>query len=443
MSDFRFSRRSFRKLLKTHLSNEGHMPAKRGPSPRRPSPRRTNGVNAPAVANEKSSRRKFPRTPVDIELAYENKAAEGELLHPPSTIAIRGGKTIGKTSGRWVNRLIHGDNLAVMQALLRDEQIAGRITLAYIDPPFSSMNDFRAGKLRTSTMSKASGDQLAYQDHLQRAEYLEFLRRRLIVLRELLGEQGAIWVHIGHQMSHYVRVLLDEVFGPENFLNEITRVKCNPKNFLRRAFGNVKDSLLYYSKTGCHVWNEQREMMSEDDLDRLFPRADKRRRRYTTTPLHAPGETRQGATGQNWMGQPPPPGRHWRYAPAELTRLDQAGMIEWSARGNPRKIVYADDIRRAGKKRQDIWTFKDPAYPSYPTEKNLSLLETIILTSSNPGDLVLDCFAGSGTTLAAAAMHGRRWIGIDGSAVAMEKAGERLKGMSAARPFRLDRVSAK
>ena len=131
----------------------------------------------------------------------------------------------------------------------------------------------------------------------------------------------------------------------------------------------------------------------------------------------------------------PPRGRHWRSDPAELTRLDRVGLIEWSKNGNPRKRIYADEAIRTGKKRQDVWTFKDPQFPSYPTEKNLEMLETIILSSSNTGDLVLDCFAGAGTTLVAAEKHGRRWIGVDSSRIAIQKARQRLLAIKGYRAF--------
>jgi adenine-specific DNA-methyltransferase len=330
----------------------------------------------------------------------------------------------------------------VLRLLLDDPEVAGRVTLAYIDPPFATGNEFRSGSSRTATISKSSSDALAYSDRFDFAAYLEFLRERLALIRELLSPQGSIWVHIGHQMSHYVRVLMDEVFGRENFVNEIARVKCNPKNFSRRAFGNVKDTLLFYSRSGQHVWNEVREEMSEADLARLFPRVDRSGRRYTTTPLHAPGETRAGETGQRWNGLLPPPGRHWRYGLTELTRLESAGLIEWSTNGNPRKKIFADEVKRLGKKRQDIWTFKDPGYPKYPTEKNLEMLKMIVACCSSRGDLVLDCFAGSGTTLAAAADLGRRWIGVDDSAVAIKTCTARLAAMSAALPFQVETLTA-
>jgi adenine-specific DNA-methyltransferase len=175
--------------------------------------------------------------------------------------------------------------------------------------------------------------------------------------------------------------------------------------------------------------------MSEAERQRLFPRTDSAGRRYTTIPLHAPGETKAGPTGQAWHGLRPPIGRHWRSDPAELSVLDEQGAIEWSSRGNPRRKIYADETGRSEKKRQDVWTFKDPQYPSYPTEKNLPMLESIVLTSSNPGDIVLDCFAGSGTTLVAAEKHRRGWIGIERSPIAIQKAEQRLLAVPSCRQF--------
>ena len=134
---------------------------------------------------------------------------------------------------------------------------------------------------------------------------------------------------------------MDEIFGEDNFINDITRIKCNPKNFSRKAYGNIKDMILFYSKTEKYVWNEAKESMSDSDIQRLFSKTDANGRRYTTIPLHAPGETRNGVTGQPWKGLKPPKGRHWRTDPAELSKLDNQGLIEWSKTGNPRKIIFA------------------------------------------------------------------------------------------------------
>ena len=374
----------------------------------------------------------------EVRLVYPKKQSLRKILsstrHSSFVVAEKWGRP--RPDG-CCNRLIHGDNLAAMGALARDTDVASKVTLAYLDPPFATDQQYRSGSRRTATVSSSKRDRLAYEDRLSSGEYLEFLRQRLMLLRILLAESGSIYVHIGSQMAHYVRVLMDEVFGRENFLNEIVRIKCNPKNFHRRAYGNIKDTVLFYSKSGNHVWNESREPRTEEEIERLFPRLDSRGQRYTTTPLHAPGETVKGPTGAEWKGMHPPRGRHWRSDPAELTQLDEQGRIEWSSRGNPRKKIYAADIVRAGKKRQDIWAFKDPPYPSYPTEKNLQLLETIVLASSSPGDLVLDCFAGSGTTLVAAALHGRCWIGIDRSPIAVHKARQRLLAIEGCQAFEL------
>ncbi|HTY00262.1 MAG TPA: site-specific DNA-methyltransferase [Bacteroidota bacterium] len=325
------------------------------------------------------------------------------------------------------NLLIHGENVAALSTLLDRSSVRGRVRLVYIDPPFSTRQDFTIGARRVSTISRSRNERLAYRDTLSGEEYLEFLRHRLVLLRELLADDGSIYVHIDDKVGHYVKILLDDIFGAANFRNDITRIKCNPKNFSRKGFGNIKDRIFFYTKTSRFVWNEPSESMDPDDVARLFPKTDRRGRRYTTTPLHAPGETQRGATGGAWKGIMPPAGRHWRVSPKELSRLDTMRLIEWSRTGNPRKKIYADEIAARGKKVQDVWEMKDPPYPAYPTQKNIDLLKRIIAASSHPGDLVLDCFAGSGTTLVAAEMLGRHWIGIDESSHAVRVVRKRLR----------------
>jgi adenine-specific DNA-methyltransferase len=341
----------------------------------------------------------------------------------------------------WTNKLILGDNLLALELLLQDPTISSRVRLIYIDPPYSTNQEFRIGTERTATVSSSHEDRLAYRDKLLGADYLKFLHDRLVLLREILADDGSIYVHVDVKIGHYVKVLMDKIFGEENFINNIVRIKCNPKNFSRPGYGNIHDMILFYSKSKSYIWNDSREAFSEDEIRRLFPKVDKSGRRYTTTPLHAPGETKSGATGLPWRGIKPPKGRHWRYPPEELERLDKEGLIEWSISGNPRKIIYADEIVQKGKKRQDVWEFKDPPYPIYPTEKNLEMLKVIIQASSNPDDVVLDCFAGSGTTLVAAESLGRRWIGIDNSEIAIETIQKRLWAMRKVSAFELCKIS--
>ena len=326
-----------------------------------------------------------------------------------------------------VNKLIYGDNLAALNGLL-EEGYRGRVSLVYIDPPFATNGEYRVGVDRTGTVSSSAADALAYADTLTGADYLAFLRERLALLRELLAANGSIYLHIDYKVGHYVKVLMDEVFGARNFRNDITRIKCNPKNFPRKGYGNIKDMILFYSKTDTIIWNDPQVAVSAAERQRRFNKVDGEGRRYTTIPLHAPGETVNGETGQEWRGLRPPRGRHWRSAPAVLEELDRQGLIEWSANGVPRKKIYAAE--QATRRMQDIWEFKDPPYPVYPTQKSLELLNFIVAASSNPGDWVLDCFCGSGTTLAAAQSQGRRWIGIDASEQAIAVARERLASIA-------------
>lgn len=346
-----------------------------------------------------------PRKSKGCELAYPKKIDSSEII---SSIKASKPRLIKKYGDGKINRLFIGDNLNVLKYLYEDQSIRGKINLIYIDPPFGTGQDFIG-----------HNEEHFYADRLVDVEFLEFLRKRLIFLQELLSENGSIYLHIDNKIGHYVKILMDEVFGAENFRNDITRIKCNPKNFERRAYGNIKDVIYFYSKKtnlkgeDPMFWTDHRPPLSQEEILKQFPKIDRLGRRYATTPLHAKGETKNGPTGGTWKGLKPPRGRHWRYAPKELDRLDKEGLIEWSTTGNPRKIIYAHENR--GKKIQDIWDFKDPGYENarYPTEKNEDLLKHIILSSSKEGDMVLDCFSGSGTTLAAAESLNRKWIGVD------------------------------
>ncbi len=313
------------------------------------------------------------------------------------------------------NIFIKGDNLAGLHYLLEEKGLRGKIDLVYIDPPFATRGTFTMTDGRATTVSRAKTGSLAYADTIVGKDFVEELRRRLVLIYELLSDRGSIYLHTDYKIGHYVKVMMDEVFGIEHFRNDITRIKCNPKNFQRIGYGNIKDMLLFYTKGDTPIWHEPKEDYTAQDIARLFPKTDKEGRRYTTVPLHAPGES---DTAKPFQGLLPPQGRHWRTDVALMEQWDREGLIEWSSSGNPRKIIYADE--KEGKRIQDIWTFKDPPYPSYPTEKNADLLDLIVRTSSEVGSIVLDCFCGSGTTLLAAKRHRRQWIGIDRSDMAFD-----------------------
>jgi len=355
-----------------------------------------------------------------MKLVYKNKKTETDILQNIQAACLV--RIAGKSHSP--NKLIFGNNIDVLKTLLQEYDLGGKITLIYIDPPFATNGHFNISDDRANSVSKSPLDEIAYSDTLTGSDYLEFLRERLILLRELMSPEGSIYLHIDYKIGHYVKVIMDEIFGSKNFRNDITRIKCNPKNFSRKAYGNIKDMILFYSKTQNSIWNNPKTAFTQTDIERLFRKIDKDGRRYTTVPLHAPGETTNGKTGQEWKGIKPPKGRHWRSDPKILDELDKKGLIEWSKTGVPRKKIYAH--QQNGKKMQDIWEFKDPQYPSYPTEKNLDLLKMIIKASSNEGDIVMDCFCGSGTTLIAAQELNRNWIGIDKSKQAIKITQKRL-----------------
>ena len=359
-----------------------------------------------------------------MELTYNGKKTKKEILEtlPQSELS----KPISEKE----NILINGDNLEALRILVHNSNQKGKIDLIYIDPPFATNGTFTISEERTSTISSSKKDEIAYTDNLLGEEFLEFLRERLILARELLSDRGSIYLHIDYKIGHYVKIIMDEIFGAENFRNDITRIKCNPKNFSRKAYGNIKDLILFYSKTSNPIWNEPFVPFSDEDKARLYKKIDGHGRFYTTVPLHAPGETKDGVTGGTFRGMLPPKGRHWRTSPAELEKLDEQGLIEWSKNGVPRRKIFADEQK--GKKLQDIWDFKDYQYPVYPTEKNLDLLKLIVQTSSNPESLVMDFFCGSGTTLIAAQELGRNWIGIDKSEKAIEVTRKKLNEENAA-----------
>lgn len=356
-----------------------------------------------------------------MELIYKNKQSEEYIL----TKKISSNLQIHNTNK---NLLLEGENFEIMRILLDKYSFQNKIDLIYIDPPFSTNNTFFISEEKTSTISSSKTDKIAYTDTLKGDDFLEFLRSRLILARELLSKNGSIYLHIDYKIGHYVKIIMDEIFGSENFRNDITRIKCNPKNFNRKAYGNIKDLILFYTKSSNYIWNEPMLPYTEKDIKNLYKKKDINGRAYTTIPLHAPGETKDGLTGTAFKGIMPPKGRHWRVEPSKLEELDKQGLIEWSINGVPRKKIYADE--QYGKKMQDIWEFKDNQSILYPTEKNYDLLKNIINASSNKNSLVLDFFCGSGTTLCAANELERKWIGIDQSSRAIEVVKKKMSKIS-------------
>ena len=354
-----------------------------------------------------------------LRLSFDGKLLRDDILQKARNNAASISITLDKSQ----NYLLRAENFTALSVILK--YYSGKIDLVYADPPFNTMQDFYISDSRANSVSSVKSRK-AYADKMPLEKFLSFIRERLILIHELLSERGSLYFHIDCKTGHYVKILLDEIFGAGNFMNDIARIKSNPKNFYRRAWGNERDMILFYvKKAGLNIWNDIKLPLSEAEILRLFPKIDANGRRYTTIPLHAPGET-QGVTGQAWRNIPVPSGRHWRTDPANFDALDAHGLIEWSPSGNPRIKKYADE--HEGRKIQDVWTYKDPQNPIYPTEKNHDMLKLIIAQSSLPESIILDPFAGSGASLLCAHEMGRKFIGIDQSEEAVKVICERLAG---------------
>ena len=285
------------------------------------------------------------------------------------------------------NLLFHGDNKEVLSALLVNG-FRGKVDLVYIDPPFASGADYvRKVQLRglSTPMQGAEqtlGEQAQYDDIWNNDNYLQYMYERLIMLRELLSEQGSIYLHCDWRKSHHLRFLLDEVFGAENFLNDIAWCYTGPRRS-GSALPRKHDNILLYSKSEGHVFNQP------------------------YVPHKSGVHTPSGAFGANGNGD-----------------NNGASKKELENKGKALEDWWAD-IWAADRYRKEML--------GYPTQKPAALLERIIKASSNPGSIVLDCFCGSGTTAAVAEKLGRRWIAADMNKGAVQTTMKRLAKFASAK----------
>ena len=354
---------------------------------------------------------------LDYEISYAGKKSSHEILSGPKS-ELQKVFSVTRSGEAWRNRLYHGDNLGILRALLQDSEIRQKVKLIYIDPPFA-----------TGSVFESRNGNRAYEDVASGAAYIEFIRERMILLRELMHNEGSIYVHLDAKMVYPIKVIMDEIFGRSNFRNFITRKKSNRKNYTRKQYGNISDYILFYTKTDLYTWHRPHEPWTEDSAIEYNYTEAETGRRYMKVPIHAPG-MRNGETGEPWRGMMPPPGKHWQYTPKKLDEMDARGEIYWSPNGNPRRKIYFDESK--GIPIQDIWLDCRDAHnqniqiTGYPTEKPIEMLHRIINASSDVDDLVLDCFLGSGTTIIAAEETNRKWVGIDSSLEAISTTVTRL-----------------
>ena len=323
----------------------------------------------------------------------------------------------------YFNKLIYGDNLLAIAALLAGDDLSaslrGKVDLIYIDPPFDSKADYRT-KIKLPNVSLEQKptviEQYAYGDTWSdgTASYLQMIVPRLILMRELLKDTGAIYVHLDWHVGHYVKIVMDEIFGKECFENEIIWQKCNSKNFTQYGYSNIHDSLYFYVKSERGYFEPDYIPLNEDYVQKSYRNVDGDGRRYRILPLHAPGASK-GDTGEEWRGMLPPAGNHWRYVRSTLDEMWAKNLIVISSNGVPGYKKYLDDSD--GIRPGTIWTDIKQLPPSektdYATQKPEQLIERLIQASCPKDGIVADFFAGSGTTAAVAERLGRKWIASD------------------------------
>jgi DNA modification methylase len=316
-------------------------------------------------------------------------------------------------NGEWKNLIVQGDNLQFLKTCYKNvdplikNKVKGKVKLIYIDPPFATESDF-GGK---------DGER-SYSDKVATAEFIESLRERLIYHRELLADDGSIYMHLDQKMSHYAKIIMDEVFGRSCFLNEIIWKRTYAHSDAKQ-YGVIHDTILYYSIGRRRTWNVIRTAPDQEYIETFFDQVEEETgRRYARVYLTAAGVTKEGESGKPWRGiDPKSKGRHWAYHPNMLEEFEKQNRIHWPKKGVPRLKNYADE--HEGVTLQDLWIDirkihnQSPELIGYPTQKPESLIERIILASSNPGDLVMDLFGGSGTTAVVAEKLDRRWITCD------------------------------
>lgn len=340
-----------------------------------------NGKSIPEIYKSKifsSEDKEYIELTKEYQIIYKGKKRKEDIIAdtPEAPLQeVRSFNTENTSDDGWRNMLIFGDNLMALKTIYEDQRgqnklnTKNKIKLIYIDPPFATKQDFMKDREK------------AYRDKIIGAQFIEFLRKRLILLREVLAGDGSIYVHLDWKKGHYIKAIMDELFGEHNFVNEIAW--CYKEREMTKESWNRKHDIIYmYGKNNERIfnWRDVAEDYSDYTLSKKFKYPDEQGRRYRL----------RYKDGRN---DPPEEGED-TYRQYE----DEGGVP-------PRDWWEIPIINQASKERV--------VSNSYPTQKPEKLLERIIRASSNEGDIVLDAFAGSGTTLAIAEKLGRRWIGMD------------------------------
>lgn len=327
------------------------------------------------------------------------RVAEVRLLNEVETVGTVGNRRAAD------NLLIRGDALHALTSLARLPEFAGeylgKVKLAYLDPPFNTQQS-----------------SFQYDDALEHSVWLTMMRDRLAQILELLAPDGSVYLHCDNSEGHYLKVLMDEVFGRKNFRNEIIWKRSTAHSDAkqgRKEYGNIHDVILFYSKSDQWQWNSLHTAYESAYVEAKYTYVEEGTgRRYRLDNLTGPGGAAKGNPEYEVMGVT----RHWRYSREKMAELVAQGrVIQTRPGGVPQYKRYLDEMQ--GVPLQDLWTDINAVNSQaiealkFSTQKPEALVARILNASSNPGDIVLDCFLGSGTTAAVAQKTGRRWIGIE------------------------------
>jgi adenine specific DNA methylase Mod len=380
-----------------------------------------------------------------VNFGFTEADDHDELVCNHAAQNAAGGCVLSKSSELPANRLYFGDNLDVLREKVKDESV----DLVYLDPPFNS--DANYNVLFKSAGGNASGAQAeAFRDTWDWSEsamdayddvmaangdvalvlsgfrkwlgengmmaYLAMMTVRLIELRRVMKPDASIYLHCDPTASHYLKIILDAVFGHQGFRNEIVWQRTSSHNDPKR-YGRIHDSILYYSNSEKPIWNEVYEKPDADFFNAHDFEVDENGQHYRKRDLTAP--YRGGPSGQyEWKGKMPSKGRMWSYTRDNMLKLEEEGRIVYTRTGMPRLKIPVEELK--GLPFQDVWARPELWLNSgakerigYPTQKPLALLQRIIAASSNPDSVILDPFCGCGTTVEAAQRMNRQWIGID------------------------------
>ena len=378
----------------------------------------------------------------EVELVWYGKTSEvcqavlpfrtielvnGPRAEKPSDPTMNGSRFDMDGHGRrlegWANKLIRGDNKLILSSLkngpLREEiERQGGLKLIYIDPPFDAGADFSMDiEIGDQSLTKKPNvlEEIAYRDTWGQGadSFIAMIHERLVLMRDLLADDGTIYVHVGSQVSSHLRLILDEVFGRDRFLNEITWQRFGAHNDAGR-YGNVVETIFFYAKSEQHQFEAPRVPLSDAYIAERFIKEPETGRLFYphTFTGKGPGPARifRGKSLE------PPKGRHWAQTQENIDQLEAQNRLYYTSNGTPYAKSYLDE--QEGRPVQNIWTDirmtkSGDERLDFPTQKPEALLERIINASSREGDLVADFFCGSGTTAAVAEKLGRKWICAD------------------------------